>query len=177
MPFVDVKENHWYHNAVEFVFSKGMMSGMTETAFGPNVTTNRAMLVSVLWRYEGSPEGYSHSFNDVKSSHYFDKAVAWAYSNNIVAGKSADRYAPNDKLSREQMAAILYRYANYKKMDTSATGDISVFTDLGKLDSYAVDAVKWAYGKGIITGMNATTLDPNGSATRAQLASILMRFL
>lgn len=177
MPFEDVKESHWYHSAVEFVFSKGMMSGMSETRFGPNVTTNRAMLVSVLWRYEGCPEGFSHSFSDVKPNHYFDKAVAWAYENNIVAGKSADKYAPNDSLSREQMAAILYRYANYKDMDTDTKADISVFTDLAKLDGYAVDAVKWAYGKGIITGMNETTLDPNGSATRAQLASILMRFL
>ena len=177
LPYTDVKESHWYYSAVEYAFEKGMMSGMTETTFGPNIATNRAMLVSVLWRFEGSPEGFDHSFSDVKSSHYFDKAVAWAYSNNIVAGKSADKYAPNDKLTREQMAAILYRYAKYAGKDTTAEGDISVFADLNKLDSYAVDAMKWAYGKGVITGMNATTLDPNGNATRAQLASILQRFL
>lgn len=177
MAFTDVKENHWYYSAVEYAFSKGMMSGMTDTTFGPNVATNRAMLVSVLWRFEGSPEGFSHSFSDVKSSHYFDKAVAWASSNGIVAGKSADKYAPNDKLTREQMAAILYRYAKYAGKDTTAEGDISVFADLNKLDSYAVDAMKWAFGKGVITGMNATTLDPRGNATRAQLASILQRFL
>ena len=177
MPFTDVKDNHWYYSAVEYAFSRGMMSGMTETAFGPNIATNRAMLVSVLWRFEGSPEGFSHSFSDVKSSHYFDKAVAWASSNGIVAGKSEDRYAPNDKLTREQMVTMLYRYAAYVGKDTEAKGDISVFSDLNKLDGYAVDAMKWAYGKGIVTGMNETTLDPNGNATRAQLASILMRFL
>lgn len=177
LPYTDVKESHWYYDAVEYAFNKGMMSGMTETTFGPNVATNRAMLVSVLWRYEGSPEGFSHSFSDVRSSHYFDKAVAWAYSNNIVAGKSADKYAPNDKLTREQMAAILYRYAKYIGKDTTAESDLSVFADLKKLDAYAVDAMKWANGKGIITGMNETTLDPNGNATRAQLASILKRFL
>ena len=177
LPYTDVKENHWYYSAVEYAFDKGMMSGMTDTTFGPNVATNRAMLVSVLWRFEGSPEGFTHSFSDVKSSHYFDKAVAWAYSNNIVAGKSADKYAPNDKLTREQMAAILYRYAKYAGKDTTAEADLSVFADLNKLDAYAVDAMKWANGKGIITGMNATTLDPNGNATRAQLASILQRFL
>ncbi|MBR6514605.1 MAG: S-layer homology domain-containing protein [Clostridia bacterium] len=177
MPFTDVKDSHWYYNAVEYAFTKGMMSGMTETTFGPNVATNRAMLVSVLWRYEGSPEGFTHSFTDVKESHYFDKAVAWASSNGIVAGKSADKYAPNDKLTREQMAAILYRYAAYKGTDTKAEGDLSGFADLNKLSSYALDAMKWAYGKGIITGMTETTLDPRGNATRAQLASILMRFL
>ena len=177
MPFTDVKDNHWYYSAVKYAFSRGMMSGMTETAFGPNIATNRAMLVSVLWRFEGSPEGFSHSFSDVKSSHYFDKAVAWASSNGIVAGKSEDRYAPNDKLTREQMAAILYRYAGYADKDTEIKGDLSVFADLKKLDAYAVDAMKWAYGKGIVTGMDETTLDPNGNATRAQLASILMRFL
>ena len=177
MPFEDVKDNHWYYSAVEYAFNKGMMSGMSETAFGPSVATNRAMLVSVLWRFEGSPEGFEHSFSDVKSTHYFDKAVAWAYGNGIVAGKAEDKYAPNDKLTREQMAAILYRYAKYAGKDTTAEGDISVFADLNKLDAYAVDAMKWAYGNGIITGMNETTLDPNGSATRAQLASILMRFL
>ncbi|MBR6514229.1 MAG: S-layer homology domain-containing protein [Clostridia bacterium] len=177
MEFSDVKENHWYYSAVEYAFGKGMMSGMTETTFGPNVATNRAMLVSVLWRFEGSPEGFSHSFSDVKSSHYFDKAVAWASANGIVAGKAADKYAPNDKLTREQMAAILYRYAAYKGKDTTAEADLSGFADLGKLGSYAVDAMKWANGKGIITGMNETTLDPRGNATRAQLASILQRFL
>lgn len=177
MPFTDAKESHWYYDAVEYVFNKGMMSGMTESSFGPNIATNRAMLVSVLWRFEGCLEGFTHNFNDVKTNHYFDKAVAWASANGIVAGKSADKYAPNDKLTREQMAAILYRYAAYAGRDTKADGDISVFADLSKLDSYAVDAMKWAYGKGIITGMNQTTLDPNGSATRAQLASILMRFL
>ncbi|MBR4881796.1 MAG: S-layer homology domain-containing protein [Clostridia bacterium] len=177
MPFTDVKDSHWYYNAVEYAFNKGIMSGMTETTFGPDIATNRAMLVSVLWRFETSPEGFSHSFSDVKEGHYFDKAVAWAYSNGIVAGKSADRYAPNDKLTREQMAAILYRYAAYKGGDTEVEADLSVFKDLNKLDAYAVDAMKWANGKGIITGMNETTLDPDGSATRAQLASILMRFL
>ncbi|MBR4880835.1 MAG: S-layer homology domain-containing protein, partial [Clostridia bacterium] len=177
LPYTDVKESHWYYSAVEYAFTKGMMSGMTETTFGPNVATNRAMLVSVLWRFEGSPEGFSHSFADVKSSHYFDKAVAWAYTNGIVAGKSADKYAPNDKLTREQMAAILYRYAAYKGKDTTAEADLSGFADLGKLGSYAVDAMKWANGKGIITGMNENTLDPRGNATRAQLASILQRFL
>ncbi len=177
MPFTDVKESHWYYGAVDYVFNKGMMSGMTPTTFGPNVATNRAMLVSVLWRFEGSPEGFSHSFSDVRSSDYFDKAVAWAYSNNIVAGKSADKYAPNDKLTREQMAAILYRYAKYAGKDTTAEADLSLFADLNKLDAYAVDAMKWANGKGIITGMSADTLDPNGNATRAQLASILKRFL
>lgn len=175
--FADVKENHWYYGAVEYAFNKGMMSGMSDTSFGPNVATNRAMLVSVLWRFEGSPEGFSHRFSDVKSSHYFDKAVAWASSNGIVAGKSANKYAPNDKLTREQMAAILYRYAEYAGKDTTAEADLSVFADLNKLDAYAVDAMKWANGKGIITGMNSTILDPNGNATRAQLASILQRFL
>ena len=177
LPYTDVKESHWYYDAVEYAFDKGMMSGMTETTFGPNVATNRAMLVSVLWRFEGSPEGFSHSFTDVKESHYFNKAVAWASANGIVAGKSADKYAPNDKLTREQMAAILYRYAKYAGKDTTAEADLSAFADLGKLDAYAVEAMKWANGKGIITGMNSTTLDPNGNATRAQLASILQRFL
>ncbi len=177
MPYTDVKESHWYHDAVEYAFECGMMSGMTDTTFGPNVATNRAMLVSVLWRFEGSPEGFKHSFSDVKASHYFDKAVAWAYQNGIVAGKSETRYAPNDKLTREQMAAILYRYAKYAGKDTTAEADLSAFKDLKKLDKYALDAMKWANGKGIITGMNAVTLDPDGNATRAQLASILMRFL
>lgn len=177
MPFTDVKESHWYYSAVDYVFNKGMMSGMTPTTFGPNVATNRAMLVSVLWRFEGSPEGFSHSFSDVKESHYFNKAVAWASANGIVAGKSADKYAPNDKLTREQMAAILYRYAKYSGKDTTAEADLSVFADLNKLDAYAVEAMKWANGKGVITGMSANALDPNGSATRAQLASILKRFL
>ena len=177
LPYSDVKESHWYYSAVEYAFKKGIMSGMSENSFGHNIATNRAMLVSVLWRFEGCPEGFGHSFTDVKEEHYFNKAVAWASANGIVAGKSADKYAPNDKLTREQMAAIFYRYAAYAGRDTEPKGDISVFDDLNKLDDYAVDAMRWAYGKGIITGMDQTTLDPNGSATRAQLSSILMRFL
>lgn len=175
--FTDVKQSHWYYDAVAYVCQKGMMSGMSNTAFGPNVATNRAMLVSVLWRFEGSPEGFSHSFTDVKASHYFDKAVAWANANGIVYGKTESKFAPNDTLTREQMAAILYRYATYAGKDTETRGDLTAFTDLSKLGSYAKEAMEWAYGRGIITGMNKTTLAPRGSATRAQLASILMRFL
>lgn len=176
LPFADVPAGEWYQSAVEFVYRNGMMSGTSANAFSPNLATSRAMIVSILYRLEGSPAAGASNFPDVPAGQYYSDAVAWAAANGIVSGYSNGRFQPNDGITREQLAAILYRYAQYKGYDLSATADLSRFADAASVSSYATGSMQWAVGQGLISGTNRGALDPAGGAMRAQAASILMRF-
>ena len=176
-PFVDVSIDSWYADAVQYVYENGMMSGTSETTFSPDLTTTRGMIVTILYRMENEPAVTgTTAFTDVAADQYYANAVAWAAQNGIVSGTTATTFAPNSAITREQMAAILYRYAQFKGYDVSAKADLSVYTDAASVGAYAVDAMAWANGAGLITGTSATTLTPAGNATRAQVATILMRF-
>ena len=175
--FTDVAADAWYADAVQYVYENGLMSGTSETTFSPDLTTTRGMIVTILYRMENEPTVTSTTaFTDVASDQYYANAVAWAAQNGIVSGTTATTFAPNAAITREQMAAILYRYAQFKGYDVSVKADLSVYTDAAQIGSYATDAMAWANGAQLITGTSATTLTPAGNATRAQVAAILMRF-
>ena len=175
-PFADVADTAWYADAVQYVYENGMMNGTSATAFSPDATTTRAMIVTILYRLEGEPAAEASGFTDVAANAYYADAVAWAQANDIVNGVSATSFAPDNVITREQMAAILYRYAQYKGYDISASNSLNAFADASQISSYAVAAMQWANGNGLINGVTGTTLAPQGSATRAQVATILMRF-
>lgn len=178
--FADVAADAWYADAVQYVYENGMMSGTSETTFSPDLTTTRGMIVTILYRLEGSPdlsnENLGYPYADVDANAYYADAVYWARQNGIVSGMSAEQFAPNNAITREQMAAILYRYAQFKGYDVSAKADLSVYTDAAQVSTYATDAMAWANGAQLITGTSQATLTPAGNATRAQVATILMRF-
>ncbi|MBQ8696501.1 MAG: S-layer homology domain-containing protein, partial [Clostridia bacterium] len=177
--FADVPADSWYAGAVEYVAVNGLMNGVSGTRFSPSGTTTRAMVVTVLYRMEGSPAiDVDTPFTDLKDAWYMD-AVAWAYDSKVVNGMNPTTFAPNGEVTREQLATILYRYSEYKGYDISATADISVFPDCAKVSSWANEALIWANAEGLINGTNVggqAVLDPQGKATRAQVATILMRF-
>ncbi len=175
--FADVAADAWYADAVQYVYENGMMSGTSETTFSPDLTTTRGMIVTILYRLENEPTVTgTTAFTDVAADQYYANAVAWAAQNGIVSGIDATTFAPNNAITREQMAAILYRYAQFKGYDVSAKADLSAYTDAAAVGAYATDAMAWANGAELITGTSATTLSPAGNAIRAQVATILMRF-
>ncbi|MDO4517312.1 MAG: S-layer homology domain-containing protein [Bacillota bacterium] len=177
IPFTDVQEGAWYYDGVAWVYEKGLMTGTSDRSFSPNLTTNRAMIVTVLYRMEGSPEAPAWSpFGDVVPGKYYTAPVAWAAWNGIVNGKTAASFAPEEAITREQLAAILFRFAKFKGYDVSARGDLGQFTDQSSIRAYAREAMAWANGEGLITGTGGGRLDPGGPATRAQVAAILQRF-
>ena len=156
------------------------MAGTSASTFEPDLTTTRGMIVTILYRLEGSPnienEIWGYPFKDVDVNAYYATAVYWARMNGIVAGYSDELFGPNDTITREQMAAILYRYAQYKGYDTTGKADLSKYADAAQVGSYAVEAIRWANAEGLVSGTSDTTLTPGGSATRAQAAVILTRF-
>ena len=174
--FSDVTEKDWFYDAVNYATSHKLMNGVSDGLFAPNEPMTRAMLVTVLWRYEGSPEEGKNVFTDVPDGQWYAKAVAWAAENGIVGGVGDGKFDPNGNITREQMAAILFRYANKKGFDVTARGDLSKFPDAGKVSDWAKDPIAWAVAGGIIGGSDGKLL-PQGSATRAQVATILMRFI
>lgn len=177
LPFGDVKSADWFYNDVKYVYEKGMMAGTAADVFAPNATTTRAMIVTILYRLEGSPAVTSTSaFVDVPAGQWYTDAVNWAAANQIVKGTSATTFAPNDSITREQMAAILYRYAQYKGYDVTKKADLSGYSDNGQVSAYAKDALAWANAAKLINGVTNTTLAPQGNATRAQVSAILHRF-
>ena len=177
LPFGDVKSADWFYNDVKYVYEKGMMAGTAADVFAPNATTTRAMIVTILYRLEGSPAVTGTSaFVDVPAGQWYTDAVNWAAANQIVNGTSATTFAPNDSITREQMAAILYRYAQYKGYDVTKKADLSGYSDNGQVSAYAKDALAWANAAKLVNGMTDTTLAPQGSATRAQVSAILHRF-
>lgn len=174
--FTDASADEWYAESVKYVYEKGMMSGTSATTFSPNATTTRGMLISILHRLDGEKSAPSAAFTDVPAGQWYANAVNWAVANGIAGGYGNGKFGAENIITREQMAAILYNFAKYKGYDLSAKGDLTKFTDHTQLGSYADSAMQWANGAGLITGTSATTLAPTGSATRAQAASILMRF-
>ena len=177
MPFTDVPEGSWYHEAVAYVYEHGLMSGTGSNLFSPEMSTSRAMIVTILYRLEGSPAvTASAAFSDVAEGQWYAGGVAWANANGIVTGYDNGRFGPEDTITREQMATILYRYASYKDYDVSARASLTGYTDAGQIQPYAADAMSWVVESGIINGTSAYTLSPAGSTTRAQAAVILARF-
>ena len=177
LPFTDVPAGSWYYDAVQYVYEEGLMGGTGNNRFSPDLTTSRAMIVTILYRLEGSPAVTGGmSFADVSDGQWYSDGVAWASANGIVTGYGDGRFGPNDPITREQMAAILYRYAGFAGQSTTGQADLSGYTDAGRVSPYAAEAMGWAVDRGLITGVSADTLSPGGSATRAQVATILMRF-
>ena len=156
---------------------KGLMLGVSDTEFGPNLSTTRGMIVTILYRMDGSPAAGSSAFADVAPGAYYASAVAWASANGIVTGYEDGSFGPEDPITREQMAAFLFRYARYKGLDVSAQANLSGYTDAGRISPYAVEPLRWANALGLITGTTADTISPTGSATREQAAVILTRFI
>ena len=180
-PFTDVSESDWFFNDVKFVYQNGLMNGTSATTFSPEGTTSRGMIVTILWRMAGSPDMedkiWGYPFADVDATAYYGTAVYWARLNGIAGGYDDATFGPNDPITREQMAAILYRYAQYKGYDTTQGGmAIREYADYGQVSSYALEAMDWANATGIVTGTSESTLSPQGQATRAQAAAMFTRF-
>ena len=177
MPFLDVGTNDWFYNDVAYVWKNGLMSGTAADRFSPNASTTRAMLVTVLYRMDGSAISSGNApFTDVPAGSWYADAVSWAAENGIVTGYSATRFAPNEPVTREQVAAILYRYARLCDRDLSPAASLTAFADHASVSGYAREALSWAVGSGLIGGSNGR-LNPSGTATRAEIAAILHRFL
>lgn len=175
LPFNDVAYKSWYYDAVKFVYDKGIMDGVSYYKFAPDATITRGMVVTMLWRMAGEPYEAAAGFTDVAAGRYYTTAVAWAAKNGIVEGMTATTFAPDQAITREQLASILYRYAKW--LGFSGYGsDISGYTDAGKVSSYAYDAMSWAVRSGVVTGTSARVLDPQGTASRAAAAQMFMNF-
>ncbi len=175
LPFNDVAYTSWYYDAVKFVYDKGIMDGVSYYKFAPDATITRGMVVTMLWRMAGEPYEAAAGFTDVAAGRYYTTAVAWAAKNGIVEGMTATTFAPDQAITREQLASILYRYAKW--LGFSGYGsDISGYTDAGKVSSYAYDAMSWAVRSGVVTGTSARVLDPQGTASRAAAAQMFMNF-
>ncbi len=175
--FSDVAATAWYANAVKYAVDKGMMNGVGGNKFAPDGVTNRGMIVTVLYRLENEPTAAAASFTDVASGAYYANAVAWASANGIVTGYGNGKFGPNDSITREQFAAILYRYAQYKKYDVSVGEDTNIlsYNDAQSISAYAIPAIQWACGAGVMNGSNGR-LTPKSGATRAQAAQLFMNF-
>ena len=176
--FVDVKKSDWFYDEVQYAVSNGLFNGVGNDKFDPNGSMTRAMLVTVLYRLEGEPAVRGTSpFTDVSNNIWYTDAVIWAEDNAIVNGVGDNKFDPNSSITREQMAAVLFRYAQYKKYDTSASNGLSKYSDFSSISAWSLNALKWANAESLITGRTATTLAPKGTATRAEVAAILYRFV
>lgn len=176
-PFTDVPASHWAHDDITYVYDNDLMNGTDGSLFSPESTTTRAQVVTVLYRLAGQPAAdWANPFWDVPASAWFHDAVTWAWENDITGGVSSTHFGAGNAVTREQLATFLYRYAQDQGYDTSARADLSGYSDAGLVSSYATEALSWANATGLIIGTTATTLSPKGSATRAQVATILSRF-
>ena len=177
-PFTDVSEKDWFYNDAMFVYKNGLMLGTSKTLFGPHGTVTRGMMATILWRMEGSlaPKG-ENSFTDVEAGRWYADAITWTAENGIFAGYSKDKFGPDDPITREQLTAIFYRYADYKGYKLTVTGNLDKFEDADKITDYAKMVMQWAVGNGLIKGKSETLLDPQGTATRAEISAMLHRFI
>ena len=176
LPFHDVTEGDWFYDAVRYAYENGLMDGVGEGLFAPNSETTRAQLVTILYRLAGQPAVSGDlPFTDVEAGTWYTDAVAWAAENGIVNGTTDATFAPGEDITREQLVTILYRYAESKGYDVSASADLSGYPDAGQVQDYAQPAMAWAVAEGIVEGVDGT-LNPAGNASRAQIATILMRF-
>lgn len=180
LPFTDIADNAWYADAVRYVYKHGLMAGTSATTFAPDVTTSRAMIATILWRMAGSPVvNYAMTYTDVAQGQWYSEAVRWATSEGIVGGYGNGLFGTNDPITREQFAAMLYRFAQEQGYDVSIGENTNIlsYTDVADLSEYAISAMQWAVGAGIINGTgDGSTLSPQGQATRAQAAVMLTRF-
>ena len=177
-PFTDVSEKDWFYNDAMFVYKNGLMLGTSKTLFSPHGTVTRGMMATILWRMEGSlaPKG-ENSFTDVEAGMWYTDAITWTAENGIFVGYSKDKFGPDDPITREQLTAIFYRYADYKGYKLTVTGNLDKFEDADKITDYANTVMQWAVGNGLIKGKAETLLDPQGTATRAEIAAMLHRFI
>ena len=177
-PFTDVSEKDWFYNDAMFVYKNGLMLGTSKTLFSPHGTVTRGMMATILWRMEGSlaPKD-ENSFTDVEAGMWYADAITWTTANGIFAGYSKDKFGPDDPVTREQLTAIFYRYADYKGYKLTVTGNLDKFEDADKITDYAKTVMQWAVGNGLIKGKAETLLDPQGTATRAEIAAMLHRFV
>lgn len=176
LPFVDVAAEDWYGDAVAAVYAQGLMMGTAEDTFAPELAATRGMVVSILHRLAGSPTVSAEVFEDVTADDWYGQAVAWAANEGIASGTNAETFSPNAAVTREQLAALFCNFAAHQGMDTTARSDLSSFDDAETVSDWAQDAVSWAHAEGLLAGTSATTLSPQGEATRAQLAAMLVRF-
>lgn len=174
--FADVPASAWYYNAVEYVYENGLMSGVSGGRFAPDDTLTRAMLVQTLYAMEGRPAAASAGFADVASGDWYASAVNWAAANGVVSGVSETGFGPNNVLTREQLALILYRFAQYKGYDVTGTSDLAAYADGSSVSGWAAEAMGWAVDAGLISGVGGNQIAPTGTASRAQVAQILMNF-
>lgn len=177
--YIDVEEDDWYYNSVIYARKRGFMSGLTEDTFGPSQKLSRAQFAAILYRLTGSPDvQYEQHFKDISADAWYAKAVMWASNSGIVSGYANGSFGANDVVTRQQMATMMYRYANYLALETvPKMTEISSYTDAGKVSDYAVEATKWAVGYGLITGTTQTTISPLANTTRAECAAIVKRFM
>ena len=177
-PFTDVSKKDWFYNDAMFVYKNGLMLGTSKTLFSPHGTVTRGMMATILWRMEGSlaPKG-ENSFTDVEAGRWYADAITWTAENGIFAGYNKDKFGPDDPITREQLTAIFYRYADYKGYKLTVTGNLDKFEDADKITDYAKTVMQWAVGNGLIKGKAETLLDPQGTATRAEIAAMLHRFI
>ena len=177
LPFTDVKANDWFYDSVKYVYEQGLMAGTSTTTFSPEAEITRGMIVTILWRQAGAPdmedEIWGYPYADVDAEAYYGTAVYWARLNGIASGYGNNEFGPTDPITREQLAVILWRYAG----SPAASGSLAGYTDAGSVSGYAVDALRWAVSEGIVSGTSSATLSPQGSATRAQAAAMLQRYL
>ena len=177
--FSDLDASAWYHDGVHYALESGIMNGVGEGSFAPASPASRAMIVTILWRMEGEPvSDAAMPFTDVAERAWYAEAVRWATSERIVNGHSADRFAPGDPVSREQLAAILWRYASRKGLDTTSAAKVNlgIFIDAEHISGWAYDGMQWAVDTGLVSGVGNEKLSPETNASRAQIATILMRF-
>ena len=178
LPFTDVTEGDWFYDAVRYAYETGLMDGVGDSLFAPNSETTRAQLVTILYRLAGQPAVSGDlPFTDVESGTWYTDAVLWAAQNGIVNGVSDTEFVPGDDITREQLAVILYRYAAYQGYDVSQRADLSGFGDAESISDYAQAALSWAHAQGLVLGFEDGSLRPQGTASRAQIAAVLMRFL
>lgn len=176
-PFKDTANNAWWHDGIHYCVQQGLMNGVASDQFAPNGTTTRAMIVTILWRMEGSPAtSYGMSFTDVPAGQWYTEAIRWAQSTGVVTGYDAKTFGPNDNVTREQLAAILYRYTAHKGGDVSKRSTLAQFTDVNQISSWALENIQWANAVGMVNGRTDTTIVPKGNATRAEAASMIQRF-
>jgi hypothetical protein len=176
LPFDDVKVSSWFYEPVKYVYDKGIMNGMSSDKFFPNKETTRAELVTVLYRMEGEPATSGKSFNDVDAGSFYEDAVKWASSNNIVTGYDNGNFGPKDIITREDLLTIFYRYANFKNLDTTNTSNFKNFEDGSEVSPYASSAMNWAIGKNILRTDGNNMLHPKKLSNRAEIADVIMRY-
>ena len=178
-PFADVKEGQWYTDGIIWCYSSGYMAGISDNDFGRKQNVNRAMFATILAKIDGGDiSGYNTmSFSDVKPGQWYSNAIEWAYQNGYAAGLAEGYFGRKDNVSREQIALFFYTYSSKNGIDVSEKADLSAYTDIGRVHSWAMDAMEWAVAKGLISGMSETTLAPRNSATRAEIALIIKNYV